>query len=82
MARRRYNDFYQPEVVDPGAINFGSIQMYNPEDVDRMAQVGQGMQQRWDASQSVIAKQLEDIGAANIDPTFKEEVVSVGEALP
>lgn len=75
MARRRYNDFYQPEVVDPGAINFGSIQMYNPEDVDRMAQVGQTMQQRWDASQSVIAKQLEDIGAANINPRYKGEII-------
>lgn len=76
MARRRYNDYYQPEVVDPGAINFGSIQMYNPEDVYRMAQVGQGMQQRWDMSQGVIAKQLEDIGAANINPRYKADVIN------
>lgn len=74
MARnRRYN--YEPQVVDPGMIDFGSIQMYNPEDVDRMAQAGQAMQQRWDASQSVIAKQLEEIGAANINPRYKAEVV-------
>lgn len=76
MARRRYNNYYEPQVVNPGVIDFGQIQMYNPEDTARLAQVGQGMQQRWDASQSVIAKQLEDIGAANINPRYKADVVS------
>ena len=40
MARRRYNDYYQPQVVDPGMIDFGSIQMYNPDDVTRLAKQG------------------------------------------
>lgn len=73
MRNRRYN--YEPQVVDPGMIDFGSIQMYNPDDVTRLAQAGQNMQQRWDASQSVIAKQLEEIGAANINPRYKADVV-------
>ena len=62
--RRGYN--YQPQMVDPGLINFGAIQMFNPEDTARLAQVGQNMQQRWDASQASIAKYLEDVGAAKM----------------
>jgi hypothetical protein len=71
--RRGYN--YQPQMVDPGLINFEAVQIFNPEDTARLAQVGQNMQQRWDASQSVIAKQLEDIGAANINPRYKADVI-------
>lgn len=62
--RRGYN--YQPQMVDPGLINFGAVQMFNPEDTARLAQVGQNMQQRWDASQAGIAKYLEDVGAAKM----------------
>jgi adenylate kinase family enzyme len=75
MDRRRGYGYSQPPQIDPTAIDFGQIQMYNPQDTERLAQVGQGMQQRWDTSQMAIAKYMEDIGAADMDPGIRDQVM-------
>ena len=72
---RRYNNYVEPYVGSPDIISAPNIQMYNPQDTERLAQVGQMMQGRWDASQSAFAKQLEDIGAADINPRYKQEII-------
>jgi len=74
--RRGYGYGYaEPPQIDPNIIDFGQLQMYNPQDTERLAQVGQGMQQRWDTSQMAIAKYLEDIGAADMDAGIRDQVM-------
>lgn len=67
--------YMEQQVVNPEMINIAPVQMYNPQDTERLAQVGQQMQQRWDASEGLIAQHLEAMGAANINPRYRDEVM-------
>jgi hypothetical protein len=62
--RRRYG-YQEPPQINPNLVDFGQLPMYNPQDTERLAQIGQQAQQRYDTSQATIAKYLEDVSAAD-----------------
>lgn len=70
--RRRGYGYQQPPQINPNLVDFGQLPMYNPQDTERLAQIGQQAQQRYDASQATIAKYLEDVSAADFSGLDQE----------
>lgn len=75
--RRRYG-YQEPPQINPNLVDFGQLPMYNPQDTERLAQIGQQAQQRYDTSQATIAKYLEDVSAADfsgLNPEIRDRLI-------
>ena len=73
--RNRNNDMYQrPEAIDPGFVDVTPLKLFSPEVAGMDAQnLGQS-QQRYDNSQTAIAKYIEDIGATPMREVDRENI--------
>jgi len=71
MARPRNNSSYDQNYeyysgnYNPGIVDFGQLNFYNPKDTEFLAQISANRQQRYDVAQGELAKHLERMSAAD-----------------